>query len=149
MANSNLKDNSYKIDDRKVASYLGYDEITYGNLTTIKNRLSNKESLTSMEQKVLNWVDSKLEQETTRDDFSKRVQMDAGKENAFKKKHEKDTENPNPTKIGGLVDVKTTKNNKTSDKVFNNRETYYESFEEEIDSIKYLMEYMNNNKTKI
>jgi hypothetical protein len=150
MANSSLENNTYKIDDSSVAKHLGYDEISYSNMTTIKNRLNNKESLSSVEQKVLNWVENKLTQETDKVDFNKRVQMDAGKSNAFIKKHEKDTENPNATKVGGLAKVTSSgEHSKVSDQINNNRMSYYESVEEEIDSIKYLMEYMNNNKTKI
>ena len=73
--------------------------------------------------------------------------MDAGRENQFIKKHDKDRDNANPTAVGGIP--KMTKGS-IKDKIMTNKEVYNEEITKEISKIKYLMEYMNNNKkTKI
>jgi hypothetical protein len=69
--------------------------------------------------------------------------MDAGRENQFIKKHTKDKDNANPTAVGGLPKIN--KGN-ISRKIMSNKEVYNESINTEINKIKYLMEYMNNNK---
>jgi hypothetical protein len=73
----------------------------------------------------------------------KKTGMDAGRENQFIDKHEKDRDNANPTEIGGVPKV-----NKGSvkDKIMTNKEVYNEQINKEISSIRYLIEYMNNNK---
>jgi hypothetical protein len=77
----------------------------------------------------------------------KKVGMDAGRENQFIKKHDKDRDNANPTAVGGIP--KMTKGS-IKDKIMTNKEVYNEEITKEISKIKYLMEYMNNNKkTKI
>lgn len=73
----------------------------------------------------------------------KKTGMDAGKENQFIEKHEKDRDNANPTAIGGMP-----KMNKGSikDKIMTNKEVYNEGINKEISDIRYLIEYMTNNK---
>lgn len=75
----------------------------------------------------------------------KKTGMDAGRENQFIEKHEKDRDNANPTGIGGIP-----KMNKGSikDKIMTNKEVYNEGLNKEISEIKYLIEYMNNNNNK-
>lgn len=72
----------------------------------------------------------------------KKTGMDAGRENQFIKKHEKDRDNANPTGLGGIPKV-----NKGSikDKIMTNKEVYNEGITKEISEIRYLIEYMNNN----
>jgi hypothetical protein len=72
----------------------------------------------------------------------KKTGMDAGRENQFIKKHEKDRDNANPTGVGGIPKV-----NKGSmkDKIMTNKEVYNEGITKEISEIRYLIEYMNNN----
>lgn len=70
----------------------------------------------------------------------KKTGMNAGRENQFKKAHEKDVANANPTGLGGIPKVAS---GSINDKIMNNREVY----NEEISKIKYLIEYMDNNKT--
>lgn len=74
---------------------------------------------------------------------TKKVGMDAGRENQFIEKHEKDRDNTNPTAVGGTPKIN--KGN-ISRKIMSNKEVYNESFEKEISEIKYLIEYMTNNK---
>lgn len=73
----------------------------------------------------------------------KKTGKDAGRENQFIQKHEKDRDNANPTAIGGMP-----KMNKGSvnDKIMSNKEVYNEAINKEISEIRYLIEYMTNNK---
>jgi hypothetical protein len=73
----------------------------------------------------------------------KKTGKDAGRENQFIEKHEKDRDNANPTAIGGIPKV-----NKGSikDKIMTNKEVYNEGISKEITEIRYLIEYMTNNK---
>lgn len=76
----------------------------------------------------------------------KKTGMDAGRENQFIKTHEKDIDNANPTAVGGIP-----KMNKgdISRKIMTNTEVYNEQLNKELSNIRYLIEYMNNKKTKI
>ena len=76
----------------------------------------------------------------------KKTGMDAGRENQFIKKHEKDRDNANPTGIGSIPKV--TKGS-IKDKIMTNKEVYNEGITKEISEIRYLIEYMNNNKQKL
>jgi len=78
--------------------------------------------------------------------MQKKVGMDAGRENQFIKTHEKDRDNANPTGVGGLP--KMTKGS-VNRKIMTNKEVYNEELSKEISFIKYLIEYMNNNKKTI
>ena len=73
----------------------------------------------------------------------KKTGMDAGRENEFIKTHDKDRDNANPTGVGGIPKV-----NKGSikNKIMTNKEVYNEEISKEISEIRYLIEYMNNNK---
>jgi hypothetical protein len=73
----------------------------------------------------------------------KKTGMDAGRENQFIEKHEKDRDNANPTGVGGIPKV--TKGS-VKNKIMTNKEVYNEGIEKEISEIKYLIEYMNNKK---
>ena len=65
--------------------------------------------------------------------------------NAFKDTHEKDGQGKFD-KVGGLAKMgRSGKHSKTSDQLENNRVQYYESYEKEIEDMRYLIEYMNNN----
>jgi hypothetical protein len=150
MPNLDLENKKFPIDNERVKHHFNSNEVSYNNATTKKSRLEKKKEtngLTEEENIVLDWLNKKLDQETKRVDTSKRIQRDAGKTNAFKKTHTKDRSNANPTKISGLAKITSDgEHSKTSDQIYNNRTTYYESLEKEIDSIKYLIEYFDNNK---
>lgn len=73
----------------------------------------------------------------------KKTGMDAGRENQFIEKHEKDKDNANPTGVGGVPKV--TKGS-VKDKIMTNKEVYNEGITKEISEIRYLIEYMSNNK---
>ena len=131
-------------------------KISGNNITTKISRLNKKEKLTSEEQKTLTWLKGKDKAETNKIDAQKRIikRTDGvGKKkggNAFIDTHEKDNANANPTKAGGLADMKVRgKHSKVSDQIENNSVQYYESYKKEMKDMKYLIEYMcnNNNKT--
>ena len=132
------------------------EKISGNNITTKISRLSKKENLTDEEEKTLKWLKGKNNAEVNKIDTQKRIIMrtdGVGKKkggNAFIDTHEKDKDNANPTKVGGLADMKVRgKHSKVSDQIENNRVQYYESYNKEIKDMKYLIEYMcnKNNKT--
>lgn len=148
MPNLDLVNKDYVVNSPSAKKYLG-DKISGNNLTTIKSRLENKGQLNQEEQDALDWINKRYEEETKRIDGLKRTQMRAGKENSFKKTHTKDNDNANPTKVGGNVKITSSgEHSKVSDQIENNRVQYYESIEDEIQSMRYLIEYMDNNKGK-
>jgi hypothetical protein len=69
--------------------------------------------------------------------------MKAGRENEFIRNHEKDTNNANPTGVGGVP--KMTKGS-INRKISQNSEVYNENLTKEIKDMKYLIEYLDNNK---
>ena len=76
---------------------------------------------------------------------TKKVGMDAGRENQFIEKHEKDRDNANPTVSGGIPKMG---NGSIKDKIMTNKEVYNEEITKEISEIRYLIEYMCNNNNK-
>jgi len=90
------------------------------------------------------WLDSTLENARDSIYYEKKSQMDAGVENKFKKTHTKDNDNADPTGINLPNIVKG-----TNHKMIMANKTVYESMDEELNIIKYLMEYMNNIKKNI
>ena len=128
------------------------NEITGNNITTKLSRLNEKENLTDKEQQVLRWLKGKDNAETNKIDAIKRIKMKTDAPGAkqggnnFIDTHKKDRNNTNPTKVGGLADMRVKgKHSKVSDQIENNRVQYYESYNKEIEGMKYLIEYMNNN----
>jgi hypothetical protein len=73
----------------------------------------------------------------------KKVGMDAGRENEFISTHEKDKDNANPTGVGGVPKINKGSMNR---KIMSNKEVYNEGIDKEISEIRYLIEYMTNNK---
>lgn len=73
----------------------------------------------------------------------KKVGMDAGRQNQFIRNHTKDKDNANPTAVGGTPKVTKGDINR---KIMSNKEVYNENIEKEISEIRYLIEYMDNNK---
>jgi hypothetical protein len=150
MANSELIDKTYNVPET-FQKFLG-STISYHNLKMTKTRLKKAKEENNLEEfnkkggeETLKWVESTLK--TDRDAIynKKKTGMNAGRENEFIKTHEKDKDNANPTKIGGLPKIN--KGN-VSRKILQNKEVYNESVNNELKKIIYLMEYMNNNKNK-
>jgi hypothetical protein len=98
-------------------------------------RLGGEERLKEVENLVKTAKDANYQQ--------KKTGMDAGRENQFIKTHTKDKDNANPTAVGGVP--KMTKGS-INRKIMSNKEVYNEGIQQEISEIRYLIEYMNNNK---
>jgi hypothetical protein len=98
-------------------------------------RLGGEERLKEVENLVKTAKDANHQQ--------KKIGMDAGRENQFIKTHTKDKNNANPTTVGGVPKMSKGSINR---KIMSNKEVYNEGFEKEISEIRYLIEYMNNNK---
>lgn len=96
------------------------------------------------------WVDKTLGSNRDSIKQSKKAKMDAGMENQFIKTHEKDRDNANPTNPdSGMIDVtkgSTLKNVMSGDAIYKSSDRKTEAYNKEIQSIKYLIEYMNKNK---
>jgi hypothetical protein len=146
MANSELLNKTYQVPEN-LQKYIG-SNISYENIKMIKTRLkkAKKENPEEYKRKggdeTIKWIENSLK--TDRDAIynRKKIGMDTGRENQFIEKHEKDKDNANPTKVGGVP--KLNKGN-ISRKIMSNKEVYNESLKNEIDGIIYLIEYMNNN----
>jgi hypothetical protein len=150
MPNSDLQGKIYNVPEH-LKKFLG-STISYENLKMNKTRLNRakKENQNDFAKKggeeALKWVEETLKQDRNVIHNAKEVGMKAGRENQFKKEHNKDRENANPTGLGGIP--KLAKGN-VSRKLMQNKEVYNESINTEISQIKYLIEYMNNNKKTI
>lgn len=112
--------------------YFNNDKISYTNLTTKKNRLENNSNLNPEEKKILDWVNKKLDTETKKVDGPKRSRMNIEAEGS---KQGKDGGNNYKTRKATEVD--------RVGEVLKIRES---EMENEISSIRYLIEYMDNNK---
>ena len=150
MSNSKLVGKSYPVPP-EYQKYLGAS-ISYPNLKMNKTRMSKSKDDKNFDEfkqrggdETLKWIEQTLK--TGRDAIYniKKTGMDAGRENQFIKKHEKDRGNANPTAVGGIPKV--TKGS-IKDKIMTNKEVYNEGITKEISDIRYLIEYMNNNNKK-
>lgn len=129
-------------------------KVSYTQMKRLKNYFDNYEGDGSDDEykliggKVTSfWVDKTLGSNRDSIKQAKKAKMDAGLENQFIKPHTKDRDNANPTNPdSGMIDI--TKG-KISDKILRGDEIYKssdrktEAYEKEIQSIKYLIEYMN------
>jgi len=89
------------------------------------------------------WVNKTLTSNRDSIKQSKKAMMDGGMENQFIKTHEKDRDNANPTKAnGGMIDIRKSAKMRN---IMANDAIYQENYNKEIQSIKYLIEYMNKN----
>jgi hypothetical protein len=85
------------------------------------------------------WIDEELEQARDTVDREKRVRMDAGEENQFKKTHTKDKDNANPTGVG-MVKIHKGANMRN---IMNNTTVYEsQSLTEELEEIKRIIRYL-------
>ena len=131
MANKDLEGKHYKCNHDIAKKHFG-DTVSYTNLTTTKGRLENvdenDDSLTNLnpneKKSLLDWINATLDNATSKIEHSKKVKANNGMQNAFRKRD--------------------------TTKVQTTRSMWAESLDKEIESIKYLMEYMdNNNKNKL
>ena len=111
------------------------DKISYTNLTTKKDRLEKNENITPNEKKLLDWINKKLKSEIAKDRGPKAARMHIEAEGSKQGKDgANNVKNRQATEVGGVGQVLKIKESEIN---------------KEIDSIKYLIEYMNNNKNKI
>lgn len=94
------------------------------------------------------WIDDTLGQNRESIKKLKKAKMDGGLENQFLKTHEKDFDNANPTAgaDSGMIDVtkgSTMRNVMTGDAIYKSSDRKTEAYNKEIESIKYLIEYMS------
>jgi len=161
MPNLDLDNKDVTISDQRVKDILGKDKISGNDLTTTISRYENNESKSDDDSYVLNYLKGLVNRERNSIDAPKRARMNIGAQgtktsvtgdmNNFKKGTTKDgIGDLKPTGDAKLtskgLDGKTNHNDKVSD---SNRITYYESYGEEIKAMRYLIEYMDNKKTKI
>jgi hypothetical protein len=148
MANSQLINNVYNVPEEH-HNFIGAT-ISYPNLKMTKTRLNKAKENNNLEEfnnkggeSVLKWIEDILK--TNRDSIHnvKKTGMDAGRENQFIKKHEKDRDNANPTAVGGIPKIG---KGSVHRKIMTGKEVYNESINKEIKQIRYLIEYIDNNK---
>ena len=133
------------ISDRKVS---------YSQMNRLKNYFDNYEGDGNDDEFKLiggkvtqKWVDNSLSKDTEDIKRYKKSKMDGGMENQFIKPHEKDNDNHDPTDPnGGMIDItagSTMDNVMSGDAIYKTSDRKNESYQKEIESIKYLIEYMN------
>jgi hypothetical protein len=145
MANSNLENNLYDYNGKKMKyTALAMKESRLRKAKELCETLNKCEEFNSLGGDVeLKKLESVIHTAQNADYSVKKTGMDAGRENEFIKTHEKDRDNANPTGVGGIPKVN---KGKVSDKIMSNREVYNEAINKEISEVRYLIEYMNNNK---
>lgn len=145
MANSNLENNLYDYNGKKVKyTALAMKESRLKKAKELCENIGKCEEFNSLGGDVeLKKLENVIHTAQNADYNVKKTGMDAGRENEFIETHEKDRDNANPTGLGGIPKV--TKG-KISNKIMSNKEVYNEAINKEISEVRYLIEYMNNNK---
>ena len=151
MPNSLLQGKTYEIDPihhKQLGTNMGYEalKMRISRMNKAKELPNQTEFIRLGGDETLKYMDSLLHQDRTQIKTKKKVGMDAGRENEFIKTHNKDSDNANPTGVGGVPMMHKGSVNR---KIMSNKEVYNESLVKELSTIRYLMEYMNNNKIKI
>ena len=124
-------------------------EISYSQMKRLKNYFDNYSGDGNDDEFKLiggevtrKWVNDSLDQNRESINKSKKTKMDGGLENQFLKAHEKDNDNADPTNPkGGLIKINTL-NAMTGEYDYESSDNKNEGYNKEINSIKYLIEYM-------
>lgn len=151
MPNLDLKKKQFSIDDDKVRDYFGGNgSVSYEYMNKVKSELDNKQDKDENDNAALKWIERNLKQEIDAVDAPKRIIMQTDGQgdkkggNAYKDTHAKDRDNADPTR------VRMPKVHKGSmQRQIMTNKVQYESIDSEIDSIRYLIEYMDNNKKQL
>jgi len=142
---------SFQIKNPAFKNYFGGNETaTTEYMKKVKSELSNKENKDGNDEKVIKWIDDEFEKVHRPEDTKKRIGMDTeapgtktgsdgNKSNHFKEFKGRD-DNANPTAPSSSP----TKVATNSREIMSNN--FGESINKEIESAKYLIEYMTNNK---
>jgi hypothetical protein len=154
MPNKDLDISDVVISNDRVKEYLGKDKISGNHLTTEISRLEDsiKETPNEEKQFVLNYLKGLVGRERNKIDAPKRARMNTDGQGTKRSIDGTLSNNFKERKKENGVDMSSNKELKTPDlggKNQNKKLTYYESYDKEIDSMRYLIEYMDNNKDKI
>jgi hypothetical protein len=150
MPNLDLKNKQFKIDDTVKDYFNGKSTVSYEYLNKVKSELKNKEKKNDNDISALKWIENNLGKEIEAVDAPKRIIMQTdgqgGKKggNAYKDTHSKDRDNANPTGVG----MPKVHKGSMRRQIMTNK-VQYESINSEIDDIRYLIEYMDNNKKQL
>ena len=150
MPNLDLKNKSFEVPKNLRPLLNNNESMSYSNMNKKMSELNKKDKLTPDDEKVLKWLKNTLKKEITANEAPKRIKMETGASgkkgggNNFKDTHKKDRDNANPTAVGGIPDVRTMVNGRH---IVNNTVGYVkEEYEKEMSKMRYLIEYMDNNK---
>ncbi len=160
MPNLDLDKKEIPLTDDRVKKALKKDKISGNNLTTTISRLekSIKENPNEEKQYVLNYLKGLVKRERDGIKGPKDIAMKTGGPGTKKditgglNNHFKNRTKDNKVDMSSNKELKTTRldgkgqDGKTNQ---NKKIAYYESYSEEIQAMRYLIEYMNNKKTKI
>jgi len=141
MPNKDLKGNKYfcPVLNKKVSyEYMKKIKSFFDNYEEDGTKKAQYDGYGGSEMK--QWLDNTLNDERNAVYYPKKSRMDAGEDNQFKKTHHKDNDNANPTDVNLPNIAKGSKH-----KYIMANKTVYESINEELNTIKYLIGYMNNN----
>ena len=149
MPNLDLKKDKFEVPKDLRPLLNDNEKMSYSYMNKKKSELNKKDKLTPDDEKVLTWLTNTLKKEITANEAPKRIKMETGASgkrgggNNFKNTHEKNN-NANPTAVGGIPDVRTMANGRH---IVNNTVGYVkEEYEKEMSKMRYLIEYMDNNK---
>lgn len=150
MPNLDLKKQQFKVDG-SLRSYFGdNDSVTYEYMNKVKSELDNKQQKEPNDEKALRWIEKTLKTKIDAIDAPKRITMqtdgqgDKAGGNAYKDTHNKDRDNADPTRVR----MPKIHKGKASRQIMTNK-VQYESISDELTEIRYLIEYMNNNKKQL
>lgn len=154
MPNLDLKNQQFKVKDNVKHYFNDNDMVSYEYLNKVKSELSNKSNKTDEDNLALQWIDNSLNKQISAVDRPKRIIMQTdgqGKKkggNAYKDTHEKDKDNADPTRVR-IPKIK----GSVSRQIMTNKIQYeseniksLNALNEELQLMKYLIEYMDNNK---
>lgn len=151
MANLDLKGQEFRVDDSSVKDYFGgNDSVTYEYMNKVKSELDNKSKKEPNDAKALRWIEKTLKTKIDAVRAPKDIIMNTdgqGKKaggNAHKNTHMKDNDNADPTRVR----IPKIHKGKVSRQIMTNK-VQYESVSDEMSEIRYLIEYMNNNKKQL
>lgn len=123
-------------------------KVSYSHIKRLKNYFDNYEGDGTDAEYKLNggdkmkkWVDNTLKGARDAIHNVKKTRMNTGEENQFKKTHNKDKSNADPTRVR----LPRPHKGSVERQIMTNKVTY-ESVSDEMEEIRYLIEYMNNNK---
>lgn len=147
MPNIDLKKQQFKVDDTVKDYFGGNNSVSYEYMNKVKSELDNNDQKDNNDNNALRWIEKTLKTKIDAIEAPKRITMDTEGQgaksggNAFKDTHNKDRDNADPTRVR----MPKIHKGKVSRQIMTNK-VQYESISDEFEEIRYLIEYMNNNK---